>query len=71
MTIKFNHLLAVLLFGFSFTAYADVYEYIDEEGTTHLSDAPVSDQYVLILKSEVPLRTDATISTELSSEVSS
>lgn len=36
-------------------ASADVYEYIDEEGITHLSDVPADNRYVLILKSAVPV----------------
>ena len=34
-------------------AFADVYEYIDEEGLVHLSDTPSDARYVKILKSEV------------------
>ena len=40
------------------TAYADIYEYIDESGVAHYSDVPNNDDnhnYVLILKSEVPV----------------
>ena len=39
------------------TAYANIYEYIDEAGVAHYSDAPNEDgnkHYVLILKSETP-----------------
>lgn len=42
----------------SHSAYADIYEYIDEAGITHYSDAPNNDgnnHYVLILKSEMPV----------------
>ena len=38
----------------SHSAYADIYEYINEAGISHYSDAPSNDNYVLILKSEVP-----------------
>ena len=43
----------------SHSAYADIYEYIDEAGITHYSDAPNNDgnnHYVLILKSEAPIK---------------
>lgn len=43
----------------SHTAFADIYEYIDEAGIVHYSDVPSNDNYVLILKSELP----ATVST--------
>jgi Domain of unknown function (DUF4124) len=43
------------------SAYADIYEYIDETGITHYSDTPNNgtdgnDNYVLILKSEVEVK---------------
>ena len=38
----------------SHAAFADIYEYIDKDGITHYSDALSNDNYVLILKSEVP-----------------
>ena len=43
------------------SAYADIYEYIDEAGITHYSDVPNNgidgnDNYVLILKSEVEVK---------------
>lgn len=50
------------------TAFADIYEYIDEAGVAHYSDVPNNgidghDNYVLILKSELP----ATVSTNSNS----
>ena len=46
-------LACILLCLSSSPSFADVYEYIDEEGVVHLTDAPGDDRYVLILKSEV------------------
>ena len=49
----------------SHSAYADIYEYIDEAGITHYSDVPNNDgnnHYVLILKSETPVKPEAPIS---------
>ncbi len=51
--------LCLILFSAVFThsAFADIYEYIDEAGIAHYSDAPNDDgnkHYVLILKSETP-----------------
>ena len=37
----------------SFSAFADVYEYIDEAGVSHLSDSPTDERYVMIFQSEV------------------
>lgn len=39
----------------SFSAVADVYEYIDDSGTAHFSDTLIDERYVLILKSELPV----------------
>ena len=47
----------------SLTAYADVYEFIDEAGNTHLSDAPADERYALILKTELPIAETATDNT--------
>ncbi len=44
--------LCVILCSIALPAQADIYEYIDEEGIAHYSDAPNHEQYVLILKSE-------------------
>ena len=49
----------------SHSAYADIYEYIDEAGITHYSDAPNNDgnnHYVLILKSEAPVKPETQLS---------
>ena len=53
--------LAILISLCSHSAYADIYEYIDEAGITHYSDNPNhgidgNDNYVLILKSEVEVK---------------
>ena len=53
--------LAILISLCSHSAYADIYEYIDEAGITHYSDAPNhgtdgNENYVLILKSEVEVK---------------
>jgi Domain of unknown function (DUF4124) len=53
--------LAILISLCSHSAYADIYEYIDEAGVAHYSDAPNNgidgnDNYVLILKSEVEVK---------------
>jgi Transglycosylase SLT domain/Domain of unknown function (DUF4124) len=53
--------LAILISLCSHSAYADIYEYIDEAGITHYSDTPNNgidgnDNYVLILKSEVEVK---------------
>ena len=52
------------------SAYADIYEYIDEAGISHYSDAPNNgtndnDDYVLILKSELPLTSKVPLKSEL------
>ena len=49
----------------SHSAVADIYEYIDEAGITHYSDAPNNDgnnHYVLILKSETPVKPETQLS---------
>jgi hypothetical protein len=66
------------------TAYADIYEYIDEAGVAHYSDAPNNDshhnqdndnqdggnsnhdnhRYVLILKSEEPVKSEEALKSE-------
>lgn len=56
--MNFSVLKLVFLISLSslltpYIAYADVYEYIDDEGNTHLSDTPNDERYVLIFKSEV------------------
>ena len=53
--------LAIIISLCSHSAYADIYEYIDEAGITHYSDTPNhgidgNDNYVLILKSEVEVK---------------
>ena len=51
--LKRYNISCILLCLSASPAFADVYEYIDEEGLVHLTDAPGDDRYVLILKSEV------------------
>lgn len=58
MTIKIRALLAILLCGISLSTYADVYEYIDEMGSTHFSDARTDERYVLIFRSDDTAITD-------------
>ena len=58
--------LAILICLCSHSAYADIYEYIDETGITHYSDMPSNgtdgnDNYVLILKSEVEVKLEAPV----------
>lgn len=52
-----NYFLKIFITAFfcqlSFSAVADIYEYIDDAGTTHFSDTPTDERYVLILKSEL------------------
>ena len=53
--------LAIIISLCSHSAYADIYEYIDEAGITHYSDTlnhgiDGNDNYVLILKSEVEVK---------------
>jgi len=54
-----NYFFKTLIIAFfcqlSFSAVADVYEYIDDAGTAHFSDTPMDERYVLILKSELPV----------------
>lgn len=59
--IKLFILVFFVIFSgvFSHTAIADIYEYIDEAGITHYSDAPSNDNYVLILKSDQPANASA------------
>ena len=66
-----NPLIAIFLAAFSALAsnqaIADIYEYMDEAGLTHYSDAPNNGtdgnkHYVLILKSEDPVKSEAPIS---------
>lgn len=52
--MKLEFLTVILLIGFCTQSYADVYEYIDEEGNVHFSDSPSHDGYVLISASEQP-----------------
>ena len=58
---SFPLFVAILISLCSYSAYADIYEYIDEAGITHYSDMPINgtdgnDNYVLILKSEVDIK---------------
>ena len=59
--------IAVISGVCSRTAFADIYEYIDEAGIAHYSDAPNNgtdgnNDYVLILKAEDPVKPEAQIS---------
>jgi soluble lytic murein transglycosylase-like protein len=38
----------------SLSAFADIYEYIDEAGVSHYSDTPDDEHFVLIIKTELP-----------------
>jgi Transglycosylase SLT domain/Domain of unknown function (DUF4124) len=58
---SFPLFVAILISLCCHSAYADIYEYIDEAGISHYSDTPNSgtdgnDNYVLILKSEVEVK---------------
>lgn len=58
-----NLCLVIFSSVFPHTAFADIYEYIDEAGVTHYSDAPNNDNnghdnYVLILKSEESVKSE-------------
>ncbi len=58
MPLNLHHPLLAFLLALCvlspIAAVADVYESIDEEGTSHYSDTANNDSYVLILKSELP-----------------
>ena len=58
--------VAILSSVCSYSAYADIYEYIDEAGIAHYSDAPNNDNngndhYVLILKSELAVTSEVPV----------
>ena len=65
-----NLCLVIFISVFSHAAFADIYEYIDESGVAHYSDAPNNDNnghdnYVLILKSESVVKSEAPVKSEL------
>lgn len=50
--MKLKLFTLIFLWLIPFNTYADVYEYIDEEGNIHLTDAPADARYVLIVKTD-------------------
>lgn len=69
--MKLKLFALTFLWLISFNTYADVYEYIDEEGNIHLTDAPADARYVLIVKTEevvAPLPTTNAIENNLGND---